>query len=167
MVNLQHLHCWPFLLVHAFSLPPLAYKRTPRHPLPHHTSSKAFSSPIVQGLSVFPKAEDLSFRAARQDLSVFPKAEDLFVRAAHQDLSIFPKAKDLSVRATRLDLSIFPKAEDLSVFPKAKDLSDFQVWDIGQVPVSNFDRLPITPPLVAFSCPSSSVSHSFSSSCSP
>jgi hypothetical protein len=136
MVNLQHLHCWPFLLVHAFSLPPLAYKMTPRHPLPHHTSSKAFSSPIVQGLSVSPKAEDLSVRAAHQDLSIFPKAEDL---------SVFPKAEDLSVRATRLDLFIFPKAEDLSIFPKAEDLSDFQVWDIGQVHVSNFDWLPFTP----------------------
>jgi hypothetical protein len=145
MVNLQHLHCWPFLLVHAFSLPPLAYKRTPRHPLPHHTSSKAFSSPIVQGLSVSPKAEDLSVRAARQDLSIFPKAEDLSVFPKAEDLSVFPKAKDLSVRATRLDLFIFRKAEDLSVFPKAKDLSDFQVWDIGQVHVSNFDWLPFTP----------------------
>jgi hypothetical protein len=44
MVNLQHLHCWSFLLIHAFSLLPLAYKRTPRHPLPHHTNSQAFSS---------------------------------------------------------------------------------------------------------------------------
>jgi hypothetical protein len=44
MANLQHLHCWPFLLIHAFSLPPLAYKRTPRPSLPHHTSSQAFSS---------------------------------------------------------------------------------------------------------------------------
>jgi hypothetical protein len=44
-------------------------------------------------------------------------------------LSVFPKAEDLSVRAAR---------QDLSVFPKAGDLSDFQVWDIGQVPVSNF-----------------------------
>jgi hypothetical protein len=102
--------------------------------------------PKAEDLYNFPKAEDLSFHAARRDLSVFPKAEDLFVRVARQDLSIFPKAKDLSVRATRLDLSIFPEAEDLSVFPKAKDLSDFQVWDIGQVPMSNFDRLPITPP---------------------
>jgi hypothetical protein len=114
--------------------------------------------PKAEDLYNFPKAEDLSFHAARRDLSVFPKAEDLFVRAARQDLSIFPKAKDLSVRAARLDLSVFPKAEDLS---------DFQVWDIGQVPVSNFDWLPFTPPLVAFSGPSSSVSHSFSSSCSP
>jgi hypothetical protein len=44
MVNLQHLHCWPFLLIYAFFLPPLAYKRTPRHPLQHHTSFQAFSS---------------------------------------------------------------------------------------------------------------------------
>jgi hypothetical protein len=42
-------------------------------------------------------------------------------------------------------LSIFPKAEDFSVFPKAEDLSDFQVWDIGQVLVSNFDWCPFSP----------------------
>jgi hypothetical protein len=55
MVNLQHLHCWSFLLIHAFSLPPLAYKRTPRHPLPHHNSSQAFSSSFhrVQINSIF------------------------------------------------------------------------------------------------------------------
>jgi hypothetical protein len=43
---------------------------------------------------------------------------------------------------------------DLSIFSKAEDLSDFQVWDMGQVTVSNFDWLPFTPPLVAFSGPS-------------
>jgi hypothetical protein len=76
-------------------------------------------------------------RFSRFDLLVrFPKAEDLSVRAALQDLSIFPKAEDLSIRAAR---------QDLSVFPKAEDLSDFQVWDIGQVPVSNFDWIPFTP----------------------
>jgi hypothetical protein len=90
----------------------------------------------------FPKAEDLSVRAARQDLPIFPKAEDLSVCAACQDLFIFPKAEDLSVRAARKDLSVFPKAEDLS---------DFQVWDIGQVPVSNFDWLPFTPSLWSLS----------------
>jgi hypothetical protein len=56
IVNLQHLHCWQFLLIHAFSLHPLAYKRTPRHPLPHHTSSQviflSFSSPTVQRNSI-------------------------------------------------------------------------------------------------------------------
>jgi hypothetical protein len=76
-------------------------------------------------------------RFSRFDLLVrFPKAEDLSVHAALQDLSVFPKAEDLSVRAAR---------QDLSVFPKAEDLSDFQVWDIGQVPVSNFDWIPFTP----------------------
>jgi hypothetical protein len=53
-------------------------------------------------------------------------------------------------------LSVLPKAEDLYVFPKAEGVSDFQVWDIGQVTVSNFDWLPFTPPLVAFSGPSPS-----------
>ena len=56
MVNLQHLHCCPFLLIHAFSLPPLAYKRRPGHPIPPHTSSQAiflsFSSPTVQRNSI-------------------------------------------------------------------------------------------------------------------
>jgi hypothetical protein len=33
----------------------------------------------------------------------------------------------------------------LSVFLKAEGVSDFQVWDIGQVTVSNFDWLPFTP----------------------
>jgi hypothetical protein len=50
-------------------------------------------------------------------------------------------------------LSVLPKAEDLSVFLKAEGVSDFQVWDIDQVTVSNFDWLPFTP-LVAFSGPS-------------
>jgi hypothetical protein len=56
MVNLQHLHCWPFRPIHVFSLPPLAYKRRPGQPLPSHTSSQAFflsfSSPIVQRSSL-------------------------------------------------------------------------------------------------------------------
>jgi hypothetical protein len=63
-------------------------------------------------------------------------------------LSGFPKGEILSV---------LPKAEDLSIFPKAEGVSDFQVWDIGQVTVSNFDWLPFTPPLVAFSGPSGTV----------
>jgi hypothetical protein len=33
----------------------------------------------------------------------------------------------------------------LSVFLKAKGMSNFEVWDIGQVTVSNFDWLPFTP----------------------
>jgi hypothetical protein len=37
-------------------------------------------------------------------------------------------------------------------------VSDFQVWDIGQVTVSNFDWLPFTTPLVTFSGPSGSHS---------
>jgi hypothetical protein len=56
MANLQHLHCWSFLLIHAFSLPPLAYKRRPGHPIPSHTSSQAiflsFSTPTVQRNSI-------------------------------------------------------------------------------------------------------------------
>jgi hypothetical protein len=63
-------------------------------------------------------------------------------------LSSFPKGENLS---------ILPKAEDLSVFLKAEGESDFEVWDIGQVTVSNFDWLPFTPPLVAFSGPSISI----------
>jgi hypothetical protein len=52
MANLQHHHCWPFLHIHVLSLPPLSYKRRPGHPLPHHTSSQAFSSPTVQRNSI-------------------------------------------------------------------------------------------------------------------
>jgi hypothetical protein len=56
MATLQHIHCWPFLLIHVLSLPPLAYKRRPEHPIPPHTSSQAiflsFSSPTVQRNSI-------------------------------------------------------------------------------------------------------------------
>jgi hypothetical protein len=56
MVKLQHPHCCPFLLIHVLSLPPLAYKRRPRHPIPPHTSSQAiilsFSSPTLQRNSI-------------------------------------------------------------------------------------------------------------------
>jgi hypothetical protein len=52
MANLQHLHYWPFLLIHVLSLPPLAYKRRHGHLIPSHISSQAiflsFSSPTVQ-----------------------------------------------------------------------------------------------------------------------
>jgi hypothetical protein len=69
-------------------------------------------------------------------LSDFTKAENssVFIRA--ENLSGFPKGENLSV---------LPKAEDLSIFLKAEGVSDFQVWDIGQVIVSNFDWLPFTP----------------------
>jgi hypothetical protein len=60
-------------------------------------------------------------------VSGFPKGENLFG---------FPKGEILSV---------LPKAEDLSIFPKAEGVSNFQVWDIGQVTVSNFDWLSFTP----------------------
>jgi hypothetical protein len=78
-------------------------------------------------------------------LSVFTRAENL---------SGFPKGENLSGFLKGDILSVLPKAEDLSVFPKAEDVSDFQVWDIGQVTVSNFDWLSFTPPLVTFSGPS-------------
>jgi hypothetical protein len=56
MTNLQHLHCWPFLLIHVLSLPPMAYKRRPGHRIPPHFSSQAiffsFSSPTVQRNSI-------------------------------------------------------------------------------------------------------------------
>jgi hypothetical protein len=55
-------------------------------------------------------------------------------------------------------LSDFTKAENSSNFTRAENwaegVSDFGVWDIGQVTVSNFNWLPFTPPLVAFSGPS-------------
>jgi hypothetical protein len=78
-------------------------------------------------------------------LSDFTKAENSSVFTRAENLSSFPKGENLSV---------LPKAEDLSVFLKAEGVSDFQVWDIGQVTVSNFDWLPFTHPLVAFSGPS-------------
>jgi hypothetical protein len=78
-------------------------------------------------------------------LSDFTKAENSSVFTRVENLSGFPKGENLSV---------LPKAEDLSIFLKAEGVSDFQVWDIGQVTVSNFDWLPFTPPLVAFSGPS-------------
>jgi hypothetical protein len=78
-------------------------------------------------------------------LSDFTKAENSSVFTRAENLSGFPNGENLSV---------LPKAEDLSVFLKAEGVSDFQVWDIGQVTVSNFDWLPFTPPLVAFSGPS-------------
>jgi hypothetical protein len=79
-------------------------------------------------------------------LSDFTKAENS---------SVFTRAENLSGFLKGENLSILPKAEDLSVFLKAEGVSDFEVWDIGQVTVSNFDCLPFTPPpLVAFSGPS-------------
>jgi hypothetical protein len=46
-------------------------------------------------------------------------------------------------------LSDFTKAENSSNFTRAENwaegVSDFEVWDIGQVTVSNFDWLPFTP----------------------
>jgi hypothetical protein len=55
-------------------------------------------------------------------------------------------------------LSDFTKAENSLDFTRAENwaegVSDFEVWDIGQVTVSNFDWLPFTPPLIAFSGPS-------------
>jgi hypothetical protein len=46
-------------------------------------------------------------------------------------------------------LSDFTKAENSSDFTRAENwaegVSDFDVWDIGQVTVSNFDWLPFTP----------------------
>jgi hypothetical protein len=77
-------------------------------------------------------------------LSDFTKAENSSVFTRAENLSGFPKGENLSV---------LPKAEDLSVFLKAEGVFDFQVWDIGQVIVSNFDWLPFTP-LVAFFDPS-------------
>jgi hypothetical protein len=87
-------------------------------------------------------------------LPVFTKAENLSVFIRAENLSDFPKGENLSDFPKGEILSVLPKAEDLSVFSKAEGVSDFQVWDIGQVTVSNFDWLPFTPPLVAFSGPS-------------
>jgi hypothetical protein len=87
-------------------------------------------------------------------LPIFTKAENLSVFTRAENLSGFPKGENLSGFSKGEILSVLPKAEDLSVFPKAEGVSDFQVWDIGQVTVSNFDWLPFTPPLVAFSGPS-------------
>jgi hypothetical protein len=42
--------------------------------------------------------------------------------------------------------SDFTRAENLSGFLKSEGVSDFEVWDIGQVTVSNFDWLSFTPP---------------------
>jgi hypothetical protein len=57
--------------------------------------------------------------------------------------SDFTRAENLSV------LSDFTKAENSSDFTRAENwaecVSDFEVWDIGQVTVSNFDWLPFTP----------------------
>jgi hypothetical protein len=78
-------------------------------------------------------------------LSVCTRAENLSGFLKGENLSGFPKGEILSV---------LPKAEDLSIFPKAEGMSDFQVWDIGQITMSNFDWLPFIPPLVAFSGPS-------------
>jgi hypothetical protein len=69
-------------------------------------------------------------------LSDVTKAENSSVFTRAENLSGFPKGENLSV---------LPKAEDLSVFLKAEGVFDFQVWDIGQVIVSNFDWLPFTP----------------------
>jgi hypothetical protein len=69
-------------------------------------------------------------------LSDFTKAENSSVFTRAENLSGFPKGENLSV---------LRKAEDLFVFLKAEGMSDFQVWDIGQVTVSNFDWLPFTP----------------------
>jgi hypothetical protein len=78
-------------------------------------------------------------------LPVFTKAENLSVFTRAENLSGFPKGENLSGFPKGVILSVLPKAEDLSVFPKAEGMSDFQVWDIGQVTVSNFDWLPFTP----------------------
>jgi hypothetical protein len=78
-------------------------------------------------------------------LSDFTKAENS---------SVFTRAENLSGFSKGENLSILPKAEDLSIFLKAEGVSDFQVWDIGQVTVSNFDWLSFTPPLAVFSGPS-------------
>jgi hypothetical protein len=75
----------------------------------------------------------------------FTKAKNSSVFTRAENLSGFPKGENLS---------ILPKAEDLPVFLKAEGVSDFDVWDIGQVIVSNFDWLPFTPPLVSFFSPS-------------
>jgi hypothetical protein len=78
-------------------------------------------------------------------LPIFTKAENLSVFTGAENLSGFPKGENLSGFPKGEILSVLPKAEDLSVFPKAEGVSDFQVWDIGQVTVSNFDWLPFTP----------------------
>jgi hypothetical protein len=71
----------------------------------------------------------------------------LSVRAA-RTCPVFPRVKTCPFcprLRTCPNLVVCSCLSDLSVFPKAEDLSDFQVWDIGQVTVSNFDWLPFTP----------------------
>jgi hypothetical protein len=94
-------------------------------------------------LLVFTRAENLSefacpfcpFLSRLRTYQFFTKAENLSGFPKGENLSSFPKGEILS---------ILPKAEDLSVFPKAEGVSDFQVWDIGQVTVNNFDWFPFT-----------------------
>jgi hypothetical protein len=69
-------------------------------------------------------------------LSDFTKAENSLVFIRAENLSGFPKGENLS---------ILPKAEDFSVFLEAEGVSDFEVWDVGQVTLSNFDWLSFTP----------------------
>jgi hypothetical protein len=99
MVNLQHLHCWSFLIIHAFSLPPLAYKRTPRHPLPHHISSQAFSSFFsfhrVQINSIFlcqfcPAAMPPVHSLVPDDLAI-KMLPIFFSRCSHMSYTSYPK----------------------------------------------------------------------------
>jgi hypothetical protein len=60
-------------------------------------------------------------------------------------------------RVSSVDPSPFPKADNLSIANQSwarykRGVSGWS-WDIGQVPLRNFDWLPFTPPLVAFSGP--------------
>jgi hypothetical protein len=100
MVNLQHPHCCPFLLIHVFSLPPLAYKRRSGQPIPPHTSSQAiilsFSSPTVQRNSIYSACQ---FCPAAMPPVHNPVPDDLAIKM----LSIF------SSRCSHMSPTTYPK----------------------------------------------------------
>jgi hypothetical protein len=93
--------------------------------------------PLARTCLFFPRLRTCPFGSLAKTCPFFPRLRTCPFVPLARTCPFFPKAEDLSVRAAR---------QDLSVFPKTEDLSNFQVWDIGQVPVSNFDWLPFTPP---------------------
>jgi hypothetical protein len=94
------LHCWPFLLIHVFSLHPLTYKRKPGQALPSHTSSQAIflslSSPTVQRNSIHSACQ---FHPATQPPVHSLVPDDLaikmlpifFIRCSHMSSTTYPK----------------------------------------------------------------------------
>jgi hypothetical protein len=131
--------------------------------------------PFLPGLRTGP---NLLVRSCRSDLSDFTKAENLSVFTRAENLSEFacPFCPILPRLRTRQFLSglrtcpVFPRVRSCpfcprlrtcAFFPKAEGVSDFQVWDIGQVTMSNFDWLPFTP----LWSPSPVLHHSYQLSC--